>query len=436
MKCPKCGYQSFNNLTACKKCGRDLSQERQKLNFGNPVVMPVPVPTPEEPIPAATEVPAAPTPASVVVQESAPQEDEYELECFFESIDSLNQEPTPSATSPARQAPTDFKARSTAKPQASAELPQSNQKSPQGDFLFDEIDSDHDALRLSRTTEPVAEGASPFDDVDTFGINWQLPMDEAEITETAPEAREAAREAEAAPPPVIPAIEQQTAAEESPLPERDLDQQLGKDFTLEDSCGAEPSAATSAALSFEVQEELPLTAGKSRMPTELANIAAVFRPDAGQDPLALGARLLTRRAQAYLADLGLLIGIFALFVCAGEIARSPAAEQRFRFSSDVLLDLATPYFLVFFSLCFGYFTLFHYLSGQTPGKMLFAIRVEADEHADITLAQAFLRCVGGLIALLPAGLGFLSIVLDEEQRGWNDQLAGCRVVMLEELAGD
>ncbi|MCD4688526.1 MAG: RDD family protein [Desulfuromonadaceae bacterium] len=100
------------------------------------------------------------------------------------------------------------------------------------------------------------------------------------------------------------------------------------------------------------------------------------------------------------------------------------------------MDLATPYFLVFFALCFGYFTLFHYLSGQTPGKMLFDVRVEGVEQTGITLAQAFLRCAGGLIALLPAGLGFLSIVLDEEQRGWNDRLAGCRVVMVEELEGD
>jgi uncharacterized RDD family membrane protein YckC len=483
MKCPKCGYQSFNNLTACKKCGRDLTQEQQKLNFGNPVVVPLPAQAPKEPIPAATEVPAPAPSAFVVEQEPDPQPDEQALEDFFQSIDSLDHDQVPSALSPARQSPADTKARSTAKRQASADFPQWNQESPPGDFPFDELDSDLDALRLSRTAEPMSEGASPFDDVDTFEINWQLPMDGEETTETEPTAakratsqgqvieqeepqrdtpgtreavattfdivpgvrvtepepaaREAAREAEAARLPVIPVTEQPASAEEWPLPELPVDHQAEKDFTLEESCEEEqPAAEIPAAQPLKAQEELPLAVREVEAPAERANIAAIFRPDAAQDPIASGARLLTRRAQAYLADLGLLMAIFALFVCAGEVARSPAAGGRFQFSGDVLLDLATPYFLVFFTLCFGYFTLFHYLSGQTPGKMLFDVRVEGDEHAGITLAQAFLRCVGGLIALLPAGLGFLSIVLDEEQRGWNDRLAGCRVVMVEESEGD
>ncbi|OEU63890.1 MAG: hypothetical protein BA870_11415 [Desulfuromonadales bacterium C00003094] len=488
MKCPKCNYQSFNNMTACKKCGRDLSPEQQKLNLGSPVVIPPAVHPPAEPIPAATEMPIAPAPTSSVVQEPDPQSDENMLEGFFQSIDSLDHDLVPSATPPTKQSPTDTNARSTAKRQTSSEVPQWSQESPQGDFPFDELDSDLDALRLSRTTEPVNEGALPFDDVDTFEINWQSPIDEVEttkteptaadrainqeqlteqeepqrelpvtrkavvpppqptpaerVTEAEPPAREAAREAAAASPPVTPAIAQQTSDKEWPLPEITVEHQAEKAFTLEQPCEAnQPAAAppgteVTATQPLEVQEELPLAVKEVEVVAEQAKIAAIFQPDTEHDPIVSGARLLTRRAQAYLTDLGLLTAIFALFVCAGEVARSPAAGERFRFSGDVLLDLATPYFLVFFALCFGYFTLFHYLSGQTPGKMLFDVRVEGVEHAGITLAQAFLRCVGGLIALLPAGLGFLSIVLDEEQRGWNDRLAGCRVVMVEELEGD
>lgn len=487
MKCPKCGYQSFNNITACKKCGRDLTQEQQKLNLGNPVVVPPPVQAPAEPFSAVTEVPVAPapvapTPVPVDAQQQEPQEDEQVLEDFFLSIDDLDQDQIPSAIPPAKQPPADTREHSTAKRQASAEVPQWSQESPQGDFPFEEIDSDLDALRLSGTAEPATEGASSFDDVDTFAINWQLPVDEVETakTETAavdktasqgslakqeepqrkmpasvetlakqPETVPAERSAEAKPaetetkrPIPPPASEPQTSDEEWTLPELPVDHQAEKAFTLEEPCEEEqttastPDTQVTATQPLEVQEELPLAARGIEVAAEQANIAAVFQPDAEPDPIAKGARLLTRRAQAYLADLGLLSAIFALFVCAGEIARSPAAGERFRFSSDVLLDLATPYFLVFFALCFGYFTLFHYLSGQTPGKMLFDVRVEGDDRAGITLAQSFLRCVGGLISLLPAGLGFLSIVLNGEQRGWNDQLAGCRVVMLEELDGD
>ena len=486
MKCPKCGYQSFNNLDACKKCGRDLTLEQQKLNFGNPVVVPLPVQAPEKALPPATEVSAPPDSASDVVPQPDPQPDDHILDDFFQSIDSLEHDQIPLSPPPANQPSANTMARSKTKQKNPAELPQWSQESPQGDFPFDELDSDLDALRLSQTAEPETEGNSPFDDVDTFEINWQLPMDEAEIAETteteptaadsaisqrqlteleepqremqtaeeasampseivpaerATEAEPAERKTEKEPeaaPPVSPAIEQQTFVDEEwPLPELPDEHQTEKSFALEEPWEADQSAAESPAIQpLEVQEELPLAAREIEAPAEKANIAAIFRPELAPDPIASGVRLLTRRAQAYLADLGLLMVIFALFVCAGEVARSPAAGERFQFSGDVLLDLAAPYFLVFFALCFGYFTLFHYLSGQTPGKMLFDVRVEGDEHADITLTQAFLRCVGGLIALLPAGLGFLSIVLDEEQRGWNDRLAGCRVVMLEELDGD
>lgn len=481
MKCPKCGYQSFNNLTACKKCGRDLTQEQQKLNFGNPVVVPQPTQSPKQPDPATTEVPAAPVSEPITVKEPELPEDEHVLEDFFQSIDSLDQDQIPAAPPTDITPPTTRKKRSSAKSKASTIEPHWSREAPQGDFPFEEIDSDLDALRLSSSAEAAAEDASPFDDVDTFEIDWQSPADEAafskteptvakktdtrpplstpeETPETLPTIKEpATQQPETAsieevikPCPTEPAApappsvrEQLDEDEEWPLPELPAGHQSDKSFALEES--GEPAMlideiATEAEAfvpqPIEVQQELPLAARDIEIPAKQPNIAAIFLPDAERDPIASGAQLLTRRAKAYLADLGLLTVIFAFFICAGEVARSPAAKDRFQFTSDVLLDLATPYFLVFFALCFGYFTLFHYLSGQTPGKMLFDVRVEGDDHAGITLAQAFLRCVGGLISLLPAGLGFLSIVLNEEQRGWNDQLAGCQVVMLEKSEED
>ncbi len=478
MKCPKCGYQSFNDLAACKKCGRDLTQEQLKLNLGNPVVAPKPVqPAPEPPPPAAAEVPAAPAPEPAAVEQQELPEDEHVLEDFFQSIDSLDQDQIPTALPKDISPPTDTGKRSTAKRKASTEIPQWNLETPQGDFPFDELDSDLDALRLSSTIELTAEETSPFDDVDDLDIDWQSPLDEEAIAKAEPaEVKEPAREPQ--PPRTAPPLEEIPTKEEPvtedpetlfvedsaelepadeealvdsattdqldedsewPLPELPADHQPEKSFALEESF--EPETPVEEVLEedelpspqpAEVQDELPLAAEEFEAPVKQPNIAAIFLPDAERDPIASGAKLLTRRAKAYLADLGLLTVIFALFICAGEFARSPATGNRFQFTSDILLDLATPYFLVFFALCFGYFTLFHYLSGQTPGKMLFDIRVEGDDHASITLAQAFLRCVGGLISLLPAGLGFLSIVLNEEQRGWNDQLSNCQVVMLEE----
>jgi hypothetical protein len=33
MKCPKCGYNSFEHLSECKKCGQDLADHKAKFNL-------------------------------------------------------------------------------------------------------------------------------------------------------------------------------------------------------------------------------------------------------------------------------------------------------------------------------------------------------------------------------------------------------------------
>jgi hypothetical protein len=33
MKCPKCGYHSFDHLDSCKKCGKGLAEHKEKFNL-------------------------------------------------------------------------------------------------------------------------------------------------------------------------------------------------------------------------------------------------------------------------------------------------------------------------------------------------------------------------------------------------------------------
>ena len=33
MKCPKCGYHSFDHLDSCKKCGQGLAEHKEKFNL-------------------------------------------------------------------------------------------------------------------------------------------------------------------------------------------------------------------------------------------------------------------------------------------------------------------------------------------------------------------------------------------------------------------
>jgi uncharacterized RDD family membrane protein YckC len=137
---------------------------------------------------------------------------------------------------------------------------------------------------------------------------------------------------------------------------------------------------------------------------------------------------LSTRLGAGITDLVILAVVFILFLMAGEVALDSGQNGNFFLSPANLIELATPYFLVLFAVCFGYFTLFHFLIGQTPGKMLFRIRVVGEEGGGLMFSQAFLRSVGGLLSLLPAGLGYLRIAFDRERRGWNDRLANSRVV--------
>jgi uncharacterized RDD family membrane protein YckC len=175
-----------------------------------------------------------------------------------------------------------------------------------------------------------------------------------------------------------------------------------------------PVSDLTAGAPWTVAEEEALTALEQLPPTD------VGAPSTTSSPLA--------RGLALVIDLLVLAVAILLFLMAGEAALAPTGTEHLLPSPEVLLNLAIPYFLVFFSVCFVYFTLFHFLTGQTPGKMFLRLRVETESGLPLTLSQAFLRSTGGLFSLLLLGLGFLAILFDRRRRGWNDRLAGTLVV--------
>ena len=67
--------------------------------------------------------------------------------------------------------------------------------------------------------------------------------------------------------------------------------------------------------------------------------------------------------------------------------------------------------------------------GQTLGKMATGIKVVATEHeGSIDLGQALQRTVAWLLLAIPAGLGFLTVLVSRDHRGLHDRFAGTRVV--------
>jgi uncharacterized RDD family membrane protein YckC len=75
-----------------------------------------------------------------------------------------------------------------------------------------------------------------------------------------------------------------------------------------------------------------------------------------------------------------------------------------------------------------YFTGFHGTFGQTPGKMLFGLRVIQVSGEPMTIEVAFLRWVGTLISGLVLGLGYLWIAFDGRKQGWHDKIAATLVM--------
>jgi len=200
---------------------------------------------------------------------------------------------------------------------------------------------------------------------------------------------------------------------------------------LFDECpGLPPSGEEAAAVALLHRHALPADGlAQPTAATGLEPAAASGEREGALPPI-------SRRLAASGIDLLLLSLLCIAFLLAGGLALSPDGAGGALLNLAALLELSTPFFLVFFFVTFGYFTLFHYLIGQTPGKMLLRLRVEGMDGAPLLFSQAFLRSVGGLLSLLVAGAGFWLIPLHREQRGWNDRLAGSRVVPADLPEGD
>jgi uncharacterized RDD family membrane protein YckC len=79
------------------------------------------------------------------------------------------------------------------------------------------------------------------------------------------------------------------------------------------------------------------------------------------------------------------------------------------------------------------FVAFWALIGQTPGMRFLSIHLDAGGSREIGLRRAIRRIVAIPFSLLPAGLGFLAILLSPERRGWHDRFAGTTVLYDEEV---
>ncbi len=458
MRCPKCGYNSFDHLDSCKKCGKDLVEFKQSYGIRS-VLFPGQMSATgvaenvELDSEAADAAVAVATGTAAVTAESVlsdePMTDGADSEDFgFDFMGDSTEDDDLSFDELFEEAPEDEDIEETI--EAPKEQDVDSEPAGSDDFAFDlpeeeaDLEDDFGFDPADDESASVTENAFSFDDDPK-----EVSESESSGTEEGPERPfdlpESPQSVEApvaelkipAAASVSPIEENDAASEEdfSPLASEDEEEI----YLLEEAEVIPVAPVTAESSELEVSQEeadlpplvFPQTA-EDNLASEIPATAAAVYSEEGEADLALPRPPLGPCVAAFIFDVVLLVVVGGSFIVAAEAAMSTEKTRLFP-SLDTLIDLSIPYFLVLFFLAFGYFTLFHFLAGQTPGKMLTGLRVEGADGEPLVFSQAFLRSVGGLLQLIPLGLGYLLILTNAERRGWNDRLAGTRVIALRDL---
>ena len=139
-----------------------------------------------------------------------------------------------------------------------------------------------------------------------------------------------------------------------------------------------------------------------------------------------------RRFFSFLLDLAIVNLIYVLFLLIGIAALQMGLSQAELDwpSEGLILGLASPLLILWFVLFFVYFTLFGYLSGQTPAKMLSGIQVRSTTQDPLTWGQAIRRVLGYFLSSMFLGAGFLWMLFNQDRRALHDFIAGTCVIRL------
>ena len=128
---------------------------------------------------------------------------------------------------------------------------------------------------------------------------------------------------------------------------------------------------------------------------------------------------------AYLVDAFIMVmfgGIILLVF--GAIAGAAAND-----SSSIAGLSALAGFAGFLLVYLIYLPWFWGHGGQTPGMMLFHVRVvRAVDGGPVKMGQAYVRLVGFWISAAVFYIGFLWILFDARRQGWHDKIAGTVVI--------
>ena len=125
-----------------------------------------------------------------------------------------------------------------------------------------------------------------------------------------------------------------------------------------------------------------------------------------------------RRIASIFYDSLVLAGVLML---AGALA---VAAGRGHLTQDPWRSLYQLYLLL---TIYAYFVWFWVHGGQTPGMRAWRLRLTDPRGQPVSWKQATLRFCAALLSWLPAGLGFIWMLLDRDSLAWHDRLSATRL---------
>lgn len=163
-----------------------------------------------------------------------------------------------------------------------------------------------------------------------------------------------------------------------------------------------------------------------------------------ESPAIVDRTIFFKRGLAFGLDWTILLLTLCLFPYLGLlILKSKALISTATLTIGIIrTKLPVPTIFLTLVISAAYFSFFHGTTGQTPGKMLFNLKVVGQDNRAVGMDKAFLRWFGYVASALPIMGGFLMALMDKKGQALHDKIAGTFVVatspqaLAEEDAGE
>ena len=90
---------------------------------------------------------------------------------------------------------------------------------------------------------------------------------------------------------------------------------------------------------------------------------------------------------------------------------------------------------ILFITLYLFFAYFWTRSGQTLGMQVWHLRIQNEDSTSISWLQALLRFIMAIISFVPAGAGYIWILIDKDNKAWHDRFSESIVVRIPKKKG-